>query len=111
MVMRPLFRATDSFLRARLRAREADLALRQTLLFHEGLHQRVQAGQHAPRLRRQLVQARAQHLVRDAVGQFDVGHRGFDVLDHLAGAGADTVLRVGLQAPSFEGPQELERGR
>ena len=55
------------------------------MLFGPRFDQAHDGGQHAPRLRRQLVQAAPEHFMRYRVGCLDVGQRRLDVLDAAAG--------------------------
>ena len=60
---------------------EVQLAAPELLPAALGADVLVHQLEQAPRLRRQLVQAAPEHVVRDAVGQRDVGELHLDVLD------------------------------
>jgi hypothetical protein len=73
---------------AHLAPREAHVRAVQALRLGALGHQAVEEAEKAPRLRRQLVERAAEHLVRQAVGRRDVVARHLDVAD-----GAAVVLR------------------
>lgn len=64
-------------------AAEAHIGALDALALALGRDMPVDQLQQAPRLRRQFVEAAAEHIMGDAVGEFDVGQRDFDVLDDL----------------------------
>lgn len=77
-------RVTPAGPRAHVAPREAHLRLLDGLRLGLVAHMLDHTGQESPRLRRQLIQAAAQHLVRDGVGLADVLGRRLDVRDGLA---------------------------
>lgn len=64
-------------------SREAILGLFELLSFALRANQLEQFHQQPPRLRRQFVDAATQDLICQAIGQNDVGHLDFDVLNRF----------------------------